>query len=191
MPAEIKKEIQLEIAHVLFIDIVGYSKLSINEQRAAVDELNEVVRGSEQFQKAEAAARLIKIPTGDGMALVFYASPEAPAQCAMDISRALKEHQRLQLRMGIHSGPVSGVVDVNERANLAGAGINTAQRVMECGDAGHILLSGRVADDLGQFGRWQPQLHDLGEVEVKHGVRLDVVNLYTESVGNAAIPKKI
>ncbi|HEV2965294.1 MAG TPA: adenylate/guanylate cyclase domain-containing protein [Chthoniobacterales bacterium] len=139
MSAEIKKEIQLEIAHVLFIDIVGYSKLSINEQRAAVDELNEVVRVSEQFQKAEAAARLIKIPTGDGMALVFYTSPEAPAQCAVEISGALKEHPRLQLRMGVHSGPVSGVIDVNGQANLAGAGLNVAQRVMDCGDAGTFL----------------------------------------------------
>src|ERR1700693_4084077 len=144
MPAEVKKEIQLEIAHVLFIDIVGYSKLSINDQRAAIDELTQVVRTSEQFQNAEAGARWIKIPTGDGMALVFYTSPEAPAQCAIEISRALEEHPRLQLRMGIHSGPVSGVVDVNERANLAGAGINMAQRVMDCGDAGHILLSKHV-----------------------------------------------
>src|SRR6266480_4475201 len=105
MSAEVKKEIQLEIAHVLFIDIVGYSKLSINEQHAAIDELNRVVRTSEQFQKAEASDRLIKIPTGDGMALVFYTSPEAPVHCAVEISRALKEHFRLQLRMGIHSGP--------------------------------------------------------------------------------------
>src|SRR5882724_7436286 len=145
MSAEIKKEIQLEIAHVLFIDIVGYSKLSINEQRAAVDELNEVVRASEQFQKAEAASRLIKIATGDGMALVFYTSPEAPAQCAIEIGRALKEHPRLQLRMGVHSGPVSGVIDVTGRANLAGAGLNMAQRMMVCGDAGHILVSKHAA----------------------------------------------
>src|SRR5437899_9989913 len=172
MAAEVKKEIQLEIAHVLFIDIVGYSKLSINDQRAAVDELNEVVRASEQFQKAEAAARLIKIPTGDGMALVFYTSPEAPAQCAVEISRILKEHPRLQLRMGIHSGPVSGVIDVTGRANLAGAGLNMAQRVMDCGDAGHILVSKRVADDLGEYEHWRPLLHDLGECEVKHGVRV-------------------
>src|SRR5437667_6484606 len=130
MSADVKKEIQLEIAHVLFIDIVGYSKLSINEQNAAVDELTQIVRATEQFQKADASERLIKIATGDGMALVFYTSPEAPAQCAVEISRALKEHPRLQLRMGVHSGPVSGVVDVNERANLAGAGINMAQRVM-------------------------------------------------------------
>jgi class 3 adenylate cyclase len=153
MAAEIKKETQLEIAHVLFIDIVGYSKRSINEQRAAIDELNEVVRASEQFQKAEAAERLIKIPAGDGMALVFYTSPEAPAQCAVEISRALKEHPRLQLRMGIHSGPVSVVVDVNEWANLAGAGMNMAQRVMDCGDAGHILLSKHVAEDLEEYER--------------------------------------
>src|SRR4026209_2101834 len=143
MPAEVKNEIQLVIAHVLFIDIVGYSKRSINEQGAMIDELTELVRTSDQYQKAEAARRLIKIPTGDGMALVFYTSPEAPAQCAIEISRLLKEHPRLQLRMGIHSGPVSGVVDVNERANLAGAGINMAKRVMDCGDAGHILLSKR------------------------------------------------
>src|SRR2546421_12174002 len=135
MPAEINKEIALEIGHVLFIDIVGYSKLSINDQHAAIDELNQICRASEQFQRAEAAARLLKIATGDGMALVFYTSPEAPAQCALEISRALKEHPRLQLRMGIHSGPVSGVIDVNERANLTGAGINMAKRVMDCGDA--------------------------------------------------------
>src|SRR5437899_6765869 len=147
MPAEIKKEIQLEIAHVLFNEIVSYSKLSINEQRAAVDELTQIVRATEQFQKAEAADRLIKIPTGDGMALVFYTSPEAPAQSAVEISRALKEHPRLQLRMGIHSGPVSGVVDVNERANLAGAGLNIAERVMDCGDDGHILLAKNVDED--------------------------------------------
>src|SRR4029077_8651331 len=162
MPAEVKKEIQLEIAHVLFIDIVGYSKLSINNQHAAVEELNQIVRASEQFQRAEAGSRLLKIPTGDGMALVFYTSPEAPVQCAVEISRALKGHPRLQLRMGIHSGPVSGVVDVNERANLAGAGLNVAQRVMGCGDAGHILVSKRVADDLGEYERWRPFLHDLG-----------------------------
>ncbi len=139
MAAEVKKEIQLEIAHVLFIDIVGYSKLSINEQRAAVDELTQVVRSSDQYQRAEAAARLIKISTGDGIGLVFYTSPEAPAQCAVEISRVLKEHPRLQLRMGVHSGPVSGVIDVNERANLAGAGLNIAKRVMDCGDAGTFL----------------------------------------------------
>jgi TolB-like protein/class 3 adenylate cyclase/Tfp pilus assembly protein PilF len=188
MSAEIKKEIQLEIAHVLFIDIVGYSKLSINEQRAAIDELNEVVRGSEQFQKAEAAARLIKIPIGDGMALVFYKSPEEPVKCALEISRALKGHR--QLRMGAHSGPVSGVIDVNGRANLAGAGLNMAQRVMDCGDAGHILLSKRVADDLGETEHWRPLLHDLGECEVKHGMRVSIVNLHADEVGNPQLPKK-
>ena len=172
MSAEVKKEIQLEIAHVLFIDIVGYSKRSINEQRVAIDELNDVVRASEQFQKAEAAGRLIKIPTGDGMALVFYTSPEAPAQCAIEISRTLKEHQRLQLRMGVHSGPVSGVIDVTGKANVAGAGINIAQRVMNCGDAGHILLSKHVAEDLGEYEQWQPLLHYIGECEVNHGVRV-------------------
>jgi TolB-like protein/class 3 adenylate cyclase len=190
MPAEVKKEIQLEIAHVLFIDIVGYSKLSVNEQHAAVEELNQIVRATEQFQKAEAGSRLLKIPTGDGMALVFYTSPEAPAQCAVEISRALKEHPHLQLRMGIHSGPVSGVVDVNERANLTGAGINMAQRVMDCGDAGHILLSRHVAEDLEEYEQWRPLLNDLGTCEVKHGVRVSVVNLYGDQVGNAELPRK-
>ena len=190
MAAEIKKEIQLEIAHVLFIDIVGYSKLSINEQHAAVEELNQVVRASEQFQRAEAANRLLKISTGDGIALVFYTSPEAPVQCAVEISRSLKERPRLQLRMGIHSGPVSGVVDVNERANLAGAGINMAKRVMDCGDAGHILLSKRVAEDFEQYDKWRPLLHDLGSCEVKHGVRVSVVNLYDDQFGNAKLPRK-
>jgi TolB-like protein/class 3 adenylate cyclase len=190
MSTEIKKEIQLEIAHVLFIDIVGYSKLSINDQRAAVDELNEVVRASKQFQEAEAASRLIKIPTGDGMALVFYTSPEAPAQCAIEISRSLKEHPRLQLRMGVHSGPVSGVIDVNGHGNLAGAGLNVAQRVMNCGDAGHILLSKHVAEDLEEYEQWRPLLHDLGACEVKHGIRVSIVNLHADQVGNPQLPKK-
>src|SRR5881296_1915980 len=190
MSVEIRKEIQLEIAHVLFIDIVGYSKLSINEQRAAVDELTQIVRATEQLQKAEALDRLIKIPTGDGMALVFYTSLEAPAQCAVEISRALKEHPRLELRMGVHSGPVSGVIDVNRHANLAGAGMNIAQRVMDCGDAGHILLSKRVAEDLEQYDKWRPLLHDLGLCEVKHGVQLGVVNLCSNDVGNTQLPKK-
>src|SRR5438128_2941738 len=190
MPPEIKKEIQLEIAHVLFIDIVGYSKLSINDQRAAIDELNQVVRTSEQFQNAEAAARLIKIPIGDGMALVFYKSPEEPVECALEISRTFKERPKIQLRMGVHSGPVSGVIDVNGQANLAGAGLNMAQRVMDCGDAGHILLSKRVADDLGEYEHWQPLLHDLGECEVKHGMRVSIVNLHADEVGNPQLPKK-
>src|SRR6478609_1161830 len=190
MAAEVKKEIQLEIAHVLFIDIVGYSKLSVNEQHAAVEELNQVVRATEEFQRAEAASRLLKIPTGDGMALVFYTSPEAPAQCAVEITRALKDHSRLQLRMGIHSGPVSGVVDVNNRPNLAGAGLNMAQRVMDCGDAGHILLSRHVAEDLEEYEQWRPLLHDLGTCEVKHGVRVSVVNLYDHQFGNAKLPRR-
>src|SRR5712691_927702 len=189
MSTEIKKEIQLEIAHVLLIDIVGYSKLSINEQRAAIDELTQAVRTSEQFQNAEAAARLIKIPTGDGMALVFYKSPEEPVKCALEISRALEEHR--QLRMGAHSGPVSGVIDVNGQANLAGAGLNLAQRVMDCGDAGHILVSKRVADDLGEYEHWRPLLYDLGECEVKHGMRVSIVNLHAEQVGNPQLPKKL
>jgi class 3 adenylate cyclase len=189
MSAEVKKQIELEIAHVLFIDIVDYSKLSINEQRAAVDELTQSVRGSEQFQKLETSERLIKIPTGDGIALVFYTSPEAPVRCAMEISRALKDHGRLRARMGIHSGPVSGVVDVTGRTNLAGAGLNLAQRVMKCGDAGHILLSRHVAEDLAEFEEWRLLLHDLGTCEVKHGVQIGIVNLFSEDVGNSQLPK--
>src|SRR5437588_1452821 len=191
MSAEVKKEIELEIAHVLFTDIVGYSKLPINKQRALVERLNEIVRGADEFQAAEAAGRLIKIPTGDGITLVFYHSPEAPVECALEISRALKKHPELQLRMGIHSGPVSGVIDVSGKANVAGAGINMAQRVMDCGDAGHILLSKRAAEDLEQYPHWQPHLHNLGDCEVKHGVRVSIVNLCTQELGNVVLPEKL
>ena len=191
MSTEVKKEIQLEIAHVLFIDIVGYSKLPITEQRALIERLNQIVRGTDEFQAAEAAGHLIKIPTGDGMALVFYHSPEAPVECALEISRALKEHQELRLRMGIHSGPVSGVMDVSGKANVAGTGINMAQRVMDCGDAGHILLSKHVAEDLEQYPHWESHLHDLGECEVKHGIRVSIANLYTQELGNPAVPEKL
>src|ERR1700720_3144605 len=190
MAAQVKKEIQPQIAHVLFIDIVGYSKLLINEQRRLLELLNQIVRATEQFRKAEANARLITIPTGDGMALVFYNTPEAPVECALEISRAVKQHPELKLRMGVHSGPVSGVIDVSGRANIAGAGINIAQRVMDCGDAEHILLSRHVAEDLEQLGHWKKHLHDLGEAEVKHGSRVSVVNLYTEELGNPEVPQK-
>jgi len=187
---EVKKEIELEIAYVLFIDIVGYSKLLVDQQRRLLEILNEIVRGTEQFHKAEANNRLITIPTGDGMALVFYNTPEAPVECALEISRALKEHPELKLRMGVHSGAVSGVVDVSGRANIAGAGINVAQRVMDCGDTGHILLSKHVAEDLEQLGHWKRHLHDLGDTEVKHGAHVSVVNLYTEELGNPEVPQK-
>src|SRR6184192_194797 len=191
MSTEVKKEIELEIAHVLFIDIVGYSKLAVNEQRALIEGLNDIVRATDEFQAAETTGRLIKIPTGDGMALVFYQSPEAPVDCALEIRRALKDHPELRLRMGVHSGPVSGVIDLNGKANVAGAGINMAQRVMDCGDAGHILVSKRVAQDLEHYPHWHPHLHDLGETEVKHGILLSIVNLYTEELGNAAMPEKV
>jgi TolB-like protein/class 3 adenylate cyclase/Tfp pilus assembly protein PilF len=188
---ETKPDLPLEIAHVLFTDIVGYSKLPINQQRASVERLNEIVRGTDEFQAAETVGRLITIPTGDGITLVFYHSPEAPVECALEISRALKKHPELQLRMGIHSGPVSGVIDAAGKANVAGAGINIAQRVMDCGDAGHILLSKHVAEDLEEYPHWQPHLHELGECEVKHGVRVSVVNLCTEELGNPAVPEKL
>jgi serine/threonine-protein kinase len=191
MAAEVKKEIELEIAHVLFIDIVAYSKMAMDDQRAAVEELNQAVQSTDEFRKAESKNRLLKIPTGDGMALVFYRSPEAPVECALEISRQLKEHPRLKLRMGVHSGPVSGVIDVNGRVNVAGEGINMAQRVMDCGDAGHILLSKRVADDLHQFSHWRPHLYDLGECEVKHGEKISVVNLFTAELGNSDRPRSL
>jgi TolB-like protein/class 3 adenylate cyclase/Tfp pilus assembly protein PilF len=191
MAAEVKKEIALEIAHVLFIDIVAYSKMAMDDQRAAIEKLNQIVQSTDEFRKAESENRLLKIATGDGMALIFYHSPEDPVECALEVSRAVKEHPELRLRMGVHSGPVSGVVDVSGRANVAGAGINTAQRVMDCGDAGHILLSKRVAEDLEQFKHWRPHLYDLGECEVKHGEKIFVVNLFTAELGNREVPEKI
>ena len=190
MAAETKQEIGLEIGDVLFIDIVGYSKLMTSEQRRLLDLLNTIVRQSEHFRAAEAKSRLITVPTGDGMALVFYNTPEAPVECAFEVSKAAREHPELKLRMGIHSGPVSGVVDVSGRSNIAGAGINIAQRVMDCGDAGHILLSKHLAEDLEEYEQWQPLLHDLGDCEVKHGVRVHVVNLYTDELGNPQLPEK-
>jgi TolB-like protein/class 3 adenylate cyclase len=190
MAAETKKEIGLEIGHVLFIDIVGYSKLLIDEQRDYLHTLNEVVRRTDSFRAADAAGKLTHLPTGDGMALVFATTPDTPVSCALEISKALRSHPELQVRMGIHSGPVSGVVDVSGRSNIAGAGINLAQRVMDCGDAGHILLSKHVADDLEQYRQWRSQLHDLGECEVKHDVRVHVVNLYTDELGNREVPEK-
>jgi len=185
-----ESDVRLEIAHVLFIDIVDYSKLLINEQRESLQELNQIVRGTSVFQSAEAAEKLTRIPTGDGMALIFSTALDAPVECALEIGKALKSRPDLRVRMGIHSGPVSGVTDVNDRSNVAGGGINMAQRVMDCGDAGHILLSKRVADDLAQYRQWQRYLHDLGECKVKHDVTVSVVNLYTDEVGNPAFPEK-
>jgi TolB-like protein/class 3 adenylate cyclase/Tfp pilus assembly protein PilF len=191
MSSEIKTEIQLEIGHVLFMDIVDYSTRLIDEQRALRDTLNQIVRSTNQFKGADATGTLIKSPTGDGMALVFHTSAEEPLNCALEISRALKAHPELPLRMGVHSGPVTAVTDVNDTTSVAGAGINMAQRVMDCGDAGHILLSRHVAEDLEQYAHWKPQLHDVGECEVKHGVRVQLVNLYTDELGNRAPPEKL
>jgi len=191
MAQDEKTKLRLEIAHVLFIDIVGYSKLSIDDQRRAIERLNDAVQAAAAFQQAEAAVRLAKIPTGDGMALVFYDSLESPVECAMEISRKLSTPDAPRVRMGIHSGPISGVVDVSGRSNVAGEGINIAQRVMDCGDAGHILLSNRLAQDLSQFKHWRPHLHDLGECELKHGTRLGVVNFFTSEIGNSDRPSKL
>jgi TolB-like protein/class 3 adenylate cyclase/Tfp pilus assembly protein PilF len=190
MPTEQEPGLRFEIGHVLFIDIIGYSKLLITEQSELLRRLTEVVRETEQFRSAEAEGKLVRLPTGDGMALVFRNSPEAPVQCALELSKRLKAHPELRVRMGIHSGPVNEVADVNERTNITGAGINVAQRVMDCGDAGHILLSKHVADDLEQYPQWRSHLHDLGECEVKHGARVSVVNLYTEELGNPDVPEK-
>ncbi|HEY2711623.1 MAG TPA: hypothetical protein VGI60_03845 [Chthoniobacterales bacterium] len=183
-------ELKFEIGHVLFIDIVGYSKLLINEQSERLETLKKIVRATEQFRLAEAVGKLLRLPTGDGGALVFRTTPETPVLCAIEIARELKRYPELGVRMGIHSGPVNEITDLNEQANIAGAGINIAQRVMDCGDAGHILLSKHVADDLEHYPHWQPHLHSLGECEVKHGVRLGVVNLYNDEVGNPQLPKR-
>ena len=191
MATKAEPDVRLEIGHVLFMDVVGYSKLLLDDQREIQQQLAEIVRNTEQVRAAEAAGRLIQIPTGDGMALVFLDSPEAPVQCAIEITKKLKQHPQLKLRMGIHSGPVNEVRDVNDRANVAGAGINIAQRVMDCGDAGHILLSRRVAEDLKHYRQWQPHVHDLGECEVKHGVRIHLFNLYTGDLGNPELPEKL
>jgi TolB-like protein/class 3 adenylate cyclase len=189
--SELKPDLRLEIAHVLFIDIVGYSKLLIDEQHELLQRLNQIVRNTRAFRDAESSGKLIRVPTGDGMALVFSTAPDAPVRCALEISSALRSQSELQIRMGINSGPVSGIRDVNDRSNIAGAGINMAQRVMDCGDAGHILLSKRVAEDLEQYRQWRPHLHELGECEVKHGAKIGVVNFYNEELGNPATPEKL
>src|SRR2546425_12873844 len=185
-----QSDLQLEIAHLLLIDIVGYSKLLVNEQIEALQELARIVRITECFRNAEEKGKLIRVPTGDGMALLFFRSPEEPARCALEISQKLTETSTVRLRMGIHSGPVNQVRDVNDTINVAGSGINVAQRVMDCGDAGHILLSKHVADDLVQYRHWQPYLHDLGECEVKHGLRLHLFSLCKDGIGNLAPPEK-
>jgi TolB-like protein/class 3 adenylate cyclase/predicted Zn-dependent protease len=189
MPVEPTSDLKFEIGHVLLIDIVGYSKLLITEQRRQLQGLNEIVHNTAQFRASDASGMLVRIPTGDGMALIFRETVEAPVRCALEISQAGKSHPEIYLRMGIHSGPVSEVTDVNERANIAGAGIDIAQRVMDCGDSGHILLSKHVADDLAPYPRWNPYLHDLGECEVKHGEVISIVNLYTSELGNPNPPR--
>src|SRR6266566_3826564 len=191
MSAEPKPDLPLEIAHLLLIDVVGYSKLLVNDQVESLQQLNRIVRSTDCFRAAEAKDKLIRLPTGDGMALLFFENLEQPAHCALEIAQALQNHPEIQVRMGIHSGPINQVPDVNDRVNIAGAGINVAQRVLDCGDAGHILLSKHVADDLGEYRHWQPYLQDLGECEVKHGLRLHVVNLCKDGFGNQQVPEKL
>src|SRR3954452_23478477 len=190
MQTERPADLKFEIGHVLFLDIVGYSRLLINQQSDQLETLKQIVRGTEQCRLAEAENKLLRLPTGDGGALVFRNNPEAPVLCALEISKALRTHPELPVRMGIHSGPVNEVTDLNEQANIAGAGINIAQRVMDCGDTGHILLSKRVADDLEHYSRWRPCLHELGECEVKHGHRVSLVNFYDDEIGNGNTPQK-
>ena len=191
MAAESPTQLELKIAHVLFIDIVGYTKLLSDKQHELFQLLNELVRNTAQFRAADAERKLIRLPTGDGMVLAFFTSVDAPVRCAQEISRKLREYPQLLMRMGINSGPVDEGRDVNDRRNVTGAGINLAQRVMDCGDAGHILLSKRVADDLAQYSEWQPCLHDLGEVELKHGVRVALANFFGDGFGNSKSPGKI
>src|SRR5437868_9117008 len=191
MAAEPRMVSRLEVGNVLFLDIVGYSKLLSDEKRQLFGLLNEIVRNTSQFRAAEAAGKLVRLSTGDGMVLVFFTSVDMPVRCAQEISRKLREHPELKLRMGINSGPVDQVSDVNDQRNITGVGINMAQRVMDCGDAGHILLSRRVADDLAQYHEWKPYLHDLGRVEVKRGLKLEVVNFYNQEAGNSQLPGKL
>ena len=191
MAAPNHSELKFEIGHVLFIDIVRFSTLLINQQSEQLETLKKIVRGTDQFRTAEAEGKLLRLPTGDGGALVFRNSPEAPVLCAIEITKALKSHPEIGVRMGIHSGPVNEIADINEQANIAGAGINIAQRVMDCGDTGHILLSRHVAEDFEHYPRWQPYLHSLGDFEVKHGQVISVVNFYNHDVGNPVVPAKL
>src|SRR5438477_3033922 len=191
MQAELTSDPKLEIGHVLFVDIVAYSKLLSSEQRELFALLNDIVRNTSQFRAAEAAGKLVRLSTGDGMVMVFFTSVDMPVRCALEIGRKLREHPELKLRMGINSGPVDQVADVNNQRNITGVGINMAQRVMDCGDAGHILLSKRVGDDLAQYSEWRPYLHDLGRVQVKHGFKLEVVNFYNQEAGNSQLPGKL
>src|ERR1700736_5500975 len=190
MTPETEPHRQVQIAHVLTMDVVEYSTLLITEQTRVMAELTRIVKETSRFCRAEALGKLVRIPTGDGMALVFFDDPQAPIECAMEIATEMKNHADIRLRMGIHSGPVNKVLDINDRSNVAGAGIDMAQRVMDCGDAGHILLSKRVADDLSPYPEWNPYLHDLGECEVKHGRKVSLVNFYTDEIGNPQTPTK-
>src|SRR5512133_2247813 len=191
MASALEPHLHLAVGHILFLDIVGYSKLLADEQKELIQELNRIVRETKQFQAAEAEGKLTRLPTGDGIVLVFMNNPEAPLECALEINRKLQSRPQLKLRMGIHSGPVNPVADVNDQANLAGAGINIAQRVMSCGDAGHILLSKHFAEDLEHYAHWRSHLHNVGEVQTKHGAKIPLVNLYTDQLGNAALPAKL
>jgi eukaryotic-like serine/threonine-protein kinase len=190
-PPDLSPSPSLEMAHVLFMDVVAYSRLPMDQQQRVIHDLQEAVRHTQEFARAQAADQLIRLPTGDGIALVFFQDPEAPVRCALELTKILRGHADIQLRMGIHSGPVYRIADINASRNVAGGGINIAQRVMDCGDSGHILLSKAVADVLGQLSSWTEHLRDLGEAEVKHGVRVHLYNLYSAEAGNPELPQKL
>ena len=189
--SEKQAERKLEVGHVLFMDVVGYSRLMIEEQHRTIEELQKTVRELDEFRAAAEAKRLVRLPTGDGMALVFFGDPEAPLRAAAELSRALWNQSSLKLRMGIHSGPVYRVEDINASMNVAGGGVNVAQRVMDCGDAGHILVSEEAAKFFAQVGKWADRLHDLGRTRVKHGVRLHLYSFYVSEIGNPDLPRKL
>ena len=178
------------MASVLFTDIVGFSRNSLEKQRMLLDHLQQIVRGTNEYQLAEKIGGLIKLPTGDGMALVFFHDPVAPVRCAVEIQNVLKAHPGLPLRTGIHTGPVYRQSDIKDNINVVGGGINIAQRVMDCGDAGHILVSRAVADVLEELDEWPPCVKDLGFVEVKHGLRIQIFNVTRDGAGNAELPGK-
>lgn len=176
------------IAHVLYMDVIGSGLLPAERQRAVYQELNDVVLGSAEYRRAGARGEVICRPSGDGMALVFFEGVESPMLSALEISELLRSRPHLQLRMGIRSGEVFRVTDINGSDDVTGDGIVMARRVMDCGDAAHVLVSASVMDGIGKSS-WEPSLHYLGVCEVKHGQRIALWNLYTTEVGNPKLPR--
>jgi len=187
----VSREFTAEAAHILFVDIVSYSLLPMEEQNKTIDWLQNLVKALPDFQRAIGSKEMISLATGDGLALVFIRDLEAPARCAQQLSLQISSCPGLDLRMGIHTGPVYHRADINENRNISGSGINIAQRVMDCGDKGHILMSKSTAEMLAQLSTWRGMLHDLGEVKVKHGVKIHLVNFFSEQFGNPEVPSKL